>query len=121
MNRRAFITLLGMAVARPFPARAQSSVGIRRVSILASGDRVDQNFDLPFRNRLGELGWREGSTVVVDVRYSAANMDRARTYASELVAMRPDVILATNTQMAQLLQSRTRDIPIVFIQVPDPV
>jgi len=74
-----------------------------------------------FKRALDGLGWREGRSIRTEIRYSASDISRARKYAAELFAMTPDVFLAGNTQMVQLIQEKTRSIPIVFVTVPDPV
>jgi putative ABC transport system substrate-binding protein len=81
----------------------------------------DQASIAAFRRTLDGLGWREGRNVQFEIRLAAGNIDQARGYAAELVAMTPDAVLANNTQMVQLLQEKTHSIPIVFVQVPDPV
>jgi putative tryptophan/tyrosine transport system substrate-binding protein len=67
------------------------------------------------------LGWTVGSNVRIDYRWAAANADRFRTYAAELVALAPDVILAATTPGVAAVQQATRTVPIVFVTVIDPV
>src|SRR5947208_3105178 len=107
MRRRAFITLLGgAAVAWPFAARAQQGERVRRIGVLMRGsaDDSDEQARLTaFLQGLQEWGWSDGRNVRVDVRWSAADPDRRRRYAAELVALSPDVILAdTSTVVAAL-------------------
>ena len=125
MQRREFIALLGgAAVAWPLAARAQQADRIRRVGVLdtrAADDSEGQSRLLAFRQGLQKLGWTDGRNVRVDYRWSAGDADRSRTCAAELVALTPDVILASaSASVASLLQT-TRTVPIVFVNVIDPV
>ena len=70
---------------------------------------------------LAELGWTFGHNVWIDYRWGAGDADRIRTYAAELVALAPDVILASGSPSVGALQQATRNVPIVFVQVVDPV
>ncbi len=125
MRRREFITLLGSAaVAWPRAADAQQDDRMRRVGVLdtrAADDREGQARLAAFLQRLQELGWTDGRNVRIDYRWSAADADRSRTYAAELVALAPDVILASSSQSVVALLQTTRTVPIVFANVIDPV
>jgi putative ABC transport system substrate-binding protein len=126
MQRREFMALLGgAAVAWPRTARAQQADRMRRVGVLesrAADDREGQARLAVFLQGLRELGWTEGRNVRIDYRWSAAaNADRYRTYAAELVALAPDVILASASVGVAALQQTTRTVPIVFVNVIDPV
>jgi putative tryptophan/tyrosine transport system substrate-binding protein len=125
MKRREFISLLGgTAMAWPLAARAQQPQRVRRIGVLlglAPGDPLDQARFATFAQGLQQSGWTIGRNVQIDTRSSAGNGDDARRYATELVALTPDVILASgNSGVAPLLQA-TRTVPIVFVIVPDPV
>jgi ABC-type uncharacterized transport system substrate-binding protein len=125
MRRREFITLFGVAaLAGPRAARAQQADRIRRVGVLmtrAAGDTEEQARFVGFLQGLQKLGWTDGRNVRIDYRWAAADADRSRTYAAELVALAPDVIVASgSTGVAGLLQT-TRTVPIVFVNVIDPV
>jgi putative ABC transport system substrate-binding protein len=125
MQRREFITLFGVAaLAGPRAARAQQADRVRRVGVLmsrAAGDPEEQARFAGFLQGLQKLGWTDGRNVRIDYRWAAADADRSRTYAAELVALAPDVILASgSTSVAALLQT-TRTVPIVFVNVIDPV
>ena len=125
MQRREFITLLGgAAVAWPRAARAQQADRMRRVGVLesrAADDPEGQARLAVFAQGLQELGWTDGRNVRIDYRWAGAEADRSRTYAAELVALAPDVILASaSVSVAALLQT-TRTVPIVFANVIDPV
>jgi putative ABC transport system substrate-binding protein len=124
MNRRAVISLIGGApVAIPLAARAQP-VNLRRVAALmdTSEDNPDgQARYAAFRRGLQELGWIEGRTVRIELRWSGGDVALARAYAAELVALKPEVIFAfANAQLAPLSRE-TRTIPIVFVGASDPV
>ena len=125
MNRREFITLLGGATASwPLAARAQQPERIRRIGVLmnrAANDAEGQDGIAAFRQALQQLGWSDGSNVQIDIRWSENDLDRIRRNATELVALAPDVILAPGTLGVVALQRITRMLPIVFVQVSDPV
>src|SRR5712691_2005151 len=125
MRRREFITLLGgAAAAAPLAARAQQPDRIRRIGVLfgAAADEPDMQARLTaFVQGLQELGWTVGRNVRIDTRWGAGDADRIRKYAAELVALVPDVILATTSVTVGALQLVTRSVPIVFVQVIDPV
>ena len=119
MRRREFITLLGGVAAWPMAARAQQPGTMRRIAIL---DSAKSTGDIAaFLQRLDALGWRNGRNVQIEIRYGESDINRARNFAAELAAMKPDIFLATNTQMVQLIQAETHSIAIVFVNVPDPV
>jgi putative ABC transport system substrate-binding protein len=122
---REFITLLGgAAVAWPRAAYAQQADRMRRVGVLlnrAADDPEEQARVAAFLQQLQELGWTDGRNVRVDYRWAAADANRSRTYAAELVALAPDVILAAGSQSTAALLQMTRTVPIVFVNVVDPV
>jgi len=123
--RRKFIAALGgAAVAWPRAARAQKADRMRRVGVLetrAADDPEGQARLALFRQGLQELGWTDGRNVRIDYRWAAADADRYRTYAAELVALAPEVILAVASKSLAALQQATRTVPIVFVLVADPV
>jgi putative tryptophan/tyrosine transport system substrate-binding protein len=125
MQRREFITLLGgAAVAWPRATRAQQADRIRRVGVLESRTADDPEGKARvavFAHGLRELGWTDGRNMRIDYRWAAADADRYRTYAAELVALAPDVILASSSASVTALQQTTRTAPIVFVNVIDPV
>jgi putative tryptophan/tyrosine transport system substrate-binding protein len=125
MRRRTFITLLGGAAAAwPIAARAQQTDRVRRLGVMT--DTAESNPEgrariAALRQRLHELGWTQGRNLEVDYRWSGGDVERARRYAAEIVALNPDVIFAlANAQLAPLSRE-TRTIPIVFVGVSDPV
>jgi putative ABC transport system substrate-binding protein len=125
MRRREFVTLLGgAATAWPFAARAQQREKMRRVGVLmnlASDDAEGQARLAAFLQGLQEAGWAVGYNVRIDLRWGANDADHFRKQATELVALAPDVILASGTPAATPLLLATRTVPIVFAQVVDPV
>ena len=124
MNRRDFVTLLGGAAAAwPLAARAQQPDRMRRIGVfmnLASDDAEGQARNAAFLQGLQEAGWAVGRNVRIEYRWGAGDPELFRRYAAELVALAPDVILASGASM-YALQQVTREVPIVFVQVPDPV
>jgi putative ABC transport system substrate-binding protein len=125
MKRREFITLLGGATgAWPLVARAQQAERMRRVGVLmntAADNPEGQAGVKGFQEVLAQLGSMDGRNLRIDVRWGENVVERARRYASELVALAPDIILASGTVSVAAAQSAAHDIPIVFAQVSDPV
>ena len=125
MQRREFITLLGgAAVAWPRAARAQQADRMRRVGVLwnlAADDPEGQARQRAFLQGLQELGWTDGRNMRIDYRWAGGDADRFRRYAAELVALAPDVILASASQSVAALLQTTRTVPIVFGSIIDPV
>jgi putative tryptophan/tyrosine transport system substrate-binding protein len=123
MQRRQFIALLGGAATWPLTARAQQPERMRRIGALMSGgSETDQQASLAvFKEILHQLGWIDGRNVRVEVRWAGADPAKARKDAEELVALQTDVILVTGVLALQTLLQATRSVPIVFVQVVDPV
>jgi putative tryptophan/tyrosine transport system substrate-binding protein len=124
MRRREFVTVLGgAAVAWPLAARAQQDERMRRVGVLlnVNADDLDmQGHVATFVRALQQLGWTDGRNVRIDTRWAAGDSAEIRRHAEELVALAPDVIVATgNAAMGPLLRA-TRTVPIVFNNVADP-
>ena len=123
MKRRDFITLLGGAAAWPLAARAQQPERMRRIGVLMNLTADDPEAPgrvAAFAQGLGELGWTIGRNVRIDYRWGANDPDRGRRYADELIALVPDVILASGSTAVRPLLQVTRT-SIVFVQVTDPV
>jgi len=121
MKRRQFITLLGGAAAA-WPLAAH--VAERRIGVLmptAADDPAGQSRLTAFLQALAQLGWTEGGNARIDIRWSAGDPDRIRRYAAELVALAPDVVLAPTSSTVAAVQQATGTLPIVFVQVADPV
>jgi putative tryptophan/tyrosine transport system substrate-binding protein len=125
VRRREFITLLsGASVAWPLAARAQQPERMRRIGVLMYGDENDYDLRgrlLGFIQSLAKSGWADSRNLLVDVRWTVANLDLVRRHAKELVALKPDVLVATSTPATAAFQDETPDIPIVFVGISDPV
>ena len=125
MRRRDLITLLGSAaVAWPITARAQQGARMRRVGVLmnrAADNPEGQTRLAAFLQGLQEAGWTVGGNARIDVRWGAGDAGRHRTFARELIALAPDVILAGGSLAVAALQQATRTLSIVFATVSDPV
>jgi len=123
MKRRTFITLLGGAAAWPLVARAQQSRLPRLAALMAfaENDPEEQARVNAFKRGFEALGWSEGSNIQVDWRFANTELAKMETYAAELVSMQPDVIFCENTPVVAALLRHTRSIPIVFVQVGDPL
>jgi putative ABC transport system substrate-binding protein len=125
MRRREVITLLSGAAAWPHAARAQQAERVRRVAMLTTANDELDISDAPskvFAEALAKLGWIAGRNIIVDRRPSGVGDDRlVRGYAADAVAAAPDIIVCPGTQVTAILQQQTRTIPIVFVNVSDPV
>jgi putative ABC transport system substrate-binding protein len=126
MRRRDFITLIGGGIAAllSFAASAQQPERMRRIGVLMNRKADDPTGGVQlaaFQKALQELGWSDGGNVRIDVQWGANVVDLERKYAAELVALAPNVILATGTQSVAALQRITNTVPIVFVGVSDPV
>jgi putative ABC transport system substrate-binding protein len=125
MRRRDFIALIGSAAAAwPLGVRAEQGDQVRRIGLLnalAQDNPQAKAWEGAFRGRLTELGWIDGRNVHVDYRWGAANVDRVRSSAAELVGLKPDVLIAITTPATAALHAQTRSIPIVFVAVSDPI
>jgi ABC-type uncharacterized transport system substrate-binding protein len=124
MRRREFVILLSAAAAWPLAAAAQQPNEMRRIGVLSNRAAEDPEMRArleAFSKGLQQLGWTIGQNVRLDYRSAGDNTDRLRSYAAELVAATPDVIVVQSSQgMASLLQA-TRSLPIVFADISDPV
>src|SRR6266487_2400087 len=124
MRRREILGVLCGPAAWPLAARAQQPGQMRRVGVLmnlAADDAEGQARLAAFVQDLQQLGWTDGRNVGIDVRWAAGDARLFHRYAEELLALAPDVILASATPSVQALQQATRTVPIVFAQVGDPV
>jgi len=123
VSRREFITLLGGATAWPIAARAQQPERMRRIGVLAPTAPDDAEAQTRFaalRQGLQRFGWIEGRNLQIDARWGAGDAGAIGRAATELAALAPDVIVASGSAAAAILQA-TRTVPIVFVSVPDPV
>jgi putative tryptophan/tyrosine transport system substrate-binding protein len=125
LRRRQFITLLGgAAIAWPLAARAQQGERVRRIGVLnylAADDPDSSPRVAAFAQALQGLGWIDGRNIRIDYRWGGGDLDRTRRYATELVALGPDVILVSSGSALAALQNVTRTVPVVFVSVSDPV
>ena len=125
MKRREFIRLLGGAAAAwPLIARAQQVGPVQVIGTLfdlPENTPIAQSYITAFRDELAKLGWKEGSNLRIESRFSASHTDQLRTLAKQLVDLRPDAILGRGTAETIALARETRTIPIVFAAVSDPL
>jgi len=124
MRRRDFITLLGGTAAWPLAAGAQQSERMRRIGVLmntVSDDAEGQARLAAFHQGLQQLGWTLGQNARIEVRWGAFDTNSSRRYAAELVGLSPDVILASASAAMGALQQTTRTVPVVFVNIVDPV
>jgi putative ABC transport system substrate-binding protein len=125
MRRRELIGLLGgSAVALPFAARAQHPEQVKRIGVLmgwAETDPYAQAALAAFLKGLQQLGWADSRNLRIDLRWAAGDAGRMRDFAKELVALRPEMILANTTPVTAALRKETQTIPVVFVIVSDPV
>jgi len=122
MRRREFFTLLGGAAAWAPMARAQQVESMRRVGLLFGSDDATSRGRIELlREALRELNWVEGQNIRLDVRQGAGDANAIRIAVAELVALKPDVIIASSGSVLGRLLEATRSVPIVFAAVPDPV
>jgi putative ABC transport system substrate-binding protein len=125
MRRRDFITVAGAAAAWPLGAFAQQPADrMRRIGVMigyAENDPEAQTRLAAFKQGLLTLGWNESHNLKIDVRWASGGADRATTFARELVALQPEVIMSNTTPVTAALHKATKTIPIVFVAVSDPV
>jgi putative ABC transport system substrate-binding protein len=124
MKRRQFITLLGGAAAWPVVGRAQQRARLRRIGVLMPFDEnepVAKTQFSAFTQALAGLGWTDGRNLRMDLRWGGGDADRIRVLAHELVGLQPDIILTGTTVTTIAVQRETRTIPIIFVNVGDPV
>ena len=124
MKRRELITLLAGAAAWPLVARAQQPDRMRRIGVLmpfAETDLEASQLIAAFRSGLEKLGWLEGHNLHIDYRWAAGDAERMRIYAAEIVQLAPEVIFVSSPSVLAATVKATRTIPIVFVQVTDPV
>ena len=124
MRRRDFITVVGSAAVWPLAARAQQTERMRRIGVLMFYEEDDPRSMLrvgAFLEVLQRLNWIKGDNVQIDIRWGAADMARSRSYVAELLALAPDIIVSHGSPATAALQEATRTLPIVFVNVTDPV
>jgi putative ABC transport system substrate-binding protein len=123
MRRREFIAALaGAALAWPISTLAQQGAGIPRIGLLmGSSPSVEASTLDAFRGALAKLGYVDGQTILIEVRYAMGQPAQFHSLAGELVALAPAVIACVGRQETAALQSATSTIPIVFFQTSNPV
>jgi putative ABC transport system substrate-binding protein len=125
MQRREFITLVGGAAASlPLTARAQQPERMARIGVMlafSASDPEVKPFVAALKKGLQDLGWIEGRNIEFDFRWPAADPDRIRAYAAELVDTKPSVILVNSTTATTALQQETLTVPVVFVNIADPI
>jgi putative ABC transport system substrate-binding protein len=124
MRRREFITLVGGAAAWPLMAHAQEAKSVRRIGVLMSRREADPEGLKQFaalRLGLRDLEWAVGQTLLIEVRWTEGSPAKAVQFATELTALKPDVLVANGTPSLGALRQTTSTIPIVFVGVADPV
>jgi putative tryptophan/tyrosine transport system substrate-binding protein len=125
MRRRDFIKVLGgAAVVWPFAARAQQAAVVRRVGMLSSlaeSDAEAQALVAALHQTLAELGWVDGRNLRIDHRWAAGDPRRLTAFAKELLGLQPDVVVGHTTPSVIALRKETDTIPIVFVQISDPI
>ena len=125
MNRRQIITLLGGTAAWPLAARAQQQgERMRRIGVLMGVPENDleyQTFVAAFRGGLQELGWAERRNIQIDTRWAGPEVASIQRFAKELIALQPDLIISQSTPTTAVLKQQTSTVPIIFVNVVDPV
>jgi putative ABC transport system substrate-binding protein len=124
LKRRDFITLLGGAAAWPLAAHAQQPERMRRIGVLmdvAADTQLGQPYIAAFREALSKLGWSDGGNLRLDVRWGENDAELDRKYATQLVGLAPDLLFGSGTLSVAALRHVTRTLPIVFVEVSDPV
>src|SRR6516165_10486825 len=124
LRRRDFITLLGGAAAWPLEARAQQGERVRRIGLLMpfeENDRVMRPRVFAFERALADMGWSDGRNLRIDLRWAGFGINGIRAFAQEFVSLQPDIILTHGAAATVALLRETRTIPILFVNVSDPV
>src|SRR5215472_14273776 len=122
MRRREFITLFVGATTWPFVAARAQDQRIRRIGILTPLDEGENKIRIaPLLQELPRLGWSDGRNIRIDMRAAGGSAEALRKYASELLALAPDVLVAFGTPATDVLLQATRTAPIVFTIVVDPL
>jgi putative ABC transport system substrate-binding protein len=124
MRRRAFIKLVGGFAVLPSMALAQNSEGVRRIGVLGplpAADPIEKGRVAALREGLQQLGWHDGRNLQIDYRASVGGPNELRRLAEELVSQRPNAILVSSSAPLEALHRITRDVPIIFVNVADPV
>jgi putative tryptophan/tyrosine transport system substrate-binding protein len=124
MRRRDFLAAWGIGGASAAAARAEQGPQMRRIGVLMGypeGDVQAQANLVALRDGLHGAGWIEGGNLLLDLRWAGADPNLARTYAKQLIELKPEVIISSTNQVTAIVQQETRSIPIVFAFVGDPI
>ena len=121
MDRRAFISCLAGVFVAPLTSKAQAPTKVYRVAWLSPVTPASRFLLDPFKKELNALGYVEGQNLVFDFRFAEGKIARLPSLAAELVALKPDVIVASTTNAALAAKQATKTVPIVFTYVSDPV
>jgi putative tryptophan/tyrosine transport system substrate-binding protein len=124
MKRRSFIALLGAAATWPRAARAQPPESrVRRIGVLmgSAPSETGQRYLAAFSRRLEQLGWSQGGTARIDIRWWTGGPQEMRPVITELISSAPDVIMVFSNLALSLLSRMTASVPIVFVGVGDPI
>ena len=124
MKRREFITLAASAAIWPLTARGQQADRVHRIAVLMNWSESDPEAQArvaAFEQTLKQIGWRDGHNIRIDYRWTDGNLVQARVRAAELVHLSPAVIVTNSTPAVAAVRQETGTIPIVFVQVTDPV
>jgi putative ABC transport system substrate-binding protein len=124
MRRREFIAGIGAVICLSQPVRAQQPGPMRRIGVLMNGAANDPQYHswfAAFIQGLHQLGWTEGENLRVDVRWNAGDAGLALAYGAQLIGLMPDVILTSSTTNLTVIRQATSTVPVVFLQVTDPV
>jgi len=120
MHRRSFLVAVAILIAAPLVAEAQPAQRLSRVGVLAAGS-AEEATNVAFFERMRELGYVEGQTVVFDRRFATGRIEQLSAFATQIVAANPDVIFAPVTPAALAARKVTKTIPIVFAVSADPI
>src|SRR5262245_1653769 len=125
-KRREVLALLGGAATWPLAARSQQPERTRRIGVVIArleNDPVAQAEVAALFDNLRQLGWTVGAggNIEVDFRWPGSDIERIRADVAEIVGLRPDVIVAHSTPVNVALQRLTRTIPVVFVNIVDPI
>ena len=124
VRRRELLTLFGSVAMWPLAARAQQGDRLRRIGVLmayAEDDPEAQSWLAAFKQRLETQGWTEGHNLRIDAFWAAGDISRATEFAKKLVTLQPEVILSNATPETEALYRETRVLPLVFVNVSDPI
>ena len=124
MRRREFIKVIAASAAWPIAAHAQQAERVQLIGVLMTfgeSDPEGQAWIAAFREGLQKLGWVEGRNIRITTRFATPDVEAMQRFAKELVTLQPDVILSQSTPTTAALLQYTRTIPIIFVNIADPI